>query len=79
LREALDYLDKEGIINFKDFDADGDGSIDAITFLYVFILQVYENSIFCTCLKADTTLFCNNRHSGFAAEVREISSFPMIF
>lgn len=34
LREALDYLDDNNIIDFKDFDADGDGMIDAITFLH---------------------------------------------
>lgn len=34
LRDSLDYLDQNNIINFTDFDTDKDGTIDAITFLH---------------------------------------------
>ena len=34
MREALDYLDQNSIIEFKDFDEDGDGLIDSIAFLH---------------------------------------------
>jgi hypothetical protein len=34
LRNALNYLDDNNLINFADFDGDGDGEIDAITFLH---------------------------------------------
>ena len=34
MREALDYLDDNNIIRFKDFDVDNDGKIDSITFLH---------------------------------------------
>jgi len=34
LRQALDTLDFDPNISFKDFDADGDGVVDAVTFLH---------------------------------------------
>lgn len=34
LREALDYLDANNLVNFSDFDDDKDGRIDSITFLH---------------------------------------------
>ena len=34
LRDSLDYLDQNNIVNFTDFDSDGDGKIDAITFMH---------------------------------------------
>ena len=34
IREALDYLDVNSLINFSDFDEDGDGKIDAITIFH---------------------------------------------
>eukprot|EP00980_Cylindrotheca_fusiformis_P031778 scaffold26944_cov127-Cylindrotheca_fusiformis.AAC.3 len=34
IRDALDYLDKKNIIDFSEFDVDGDGKIDAITILH---------------------------------------------
>jgi hypothetical protein len=34
LRFALAYLDDNNLVNFADFDDDGDGFIDAITFLH---------------------------------------------
>jgi hypothetical protein len=34
IRYALDYLDDRGLIDFSKFDVDGDGYIDAITFVH---------------------------------------------
>jgi hypothetical protein len=34
IRYALNYLDVNGLVDFSDFDGDGDGFVDSITFLH---------------------------------------------
>jgi hypothetical protein len=34
IRYALTYLDQKKVVNFSEFDGDGDGYVDAITFLH---------------------------------------------